>query len=95
MLAVPFRCKLVSMGRPEHFVFGKLTADELCVYGEPVGGDSTRHTERRFAAEVEGFRKNIIDYKALPFLCIDIERVCGFLASRVRHRRTHEAIDPV
>ena len=83
MLAVPFSRKLVSMACPEHFVFRKLTADELCAYRKPVGGKSTRHTQRRYPAEVEGFRKNIIDYKAIPFLCIDLERVFGFFASRV------------
>ena len=83
MLAMPFSSKLVSMARPEYFGFRKLTADELCAYREPVGGKPTRHAQRRYAAEVEGLRKNIIDYKAIPFLCIDLERVFGFSACRV------------
>ena len=83
MLAVPFSSKLVSMARPEHFVFGKLTAYELRPYRETVGRKSTRHAQSRHAVEVEGFRKNVSYYKAIPLIGIDLERVCRCLACRI------------
>ena len=83
VIGVPFGSQLVSVTRPEYAVFGKLTADGLRADRETVGRKSTRYTERRYAAEVERFRENIVDYKAMPFVSIDLERVRGFFACRV------------